>query len=143
MAAVILGYTALNNFTTETIPSDFSVPDPRTGEELSRDAIEGRGVELRLSAVMARLTGRPNLMTSNPDLWSQCMRLKTLREALGHLKAARAFASSSLAEQEPPNTVWAHLLGIQSYESEVVDVVQAAMDHYGTASETFGQSPAE
>ena len=33
MAAVILGYTALNNFTTETIPSDFSVPDPRTGEE--------------------------------------------------------------------------------------------------------------
>jgi hypothetical protein len=29
MAAVILGYTALEAFTTETLPVDFSIPDPR------------------------------------------------------------------------------------------------------------------
>jgi hypothetical protein len=85
---------------------------------------------LRLSAVMARLTGRPNLMTDNPRVWSQSLRLKTLREALGHLKTARAFAPSSATATGPPDTVWADLLSIQSYEKEVVEVVQAVMDHY-------------
>jgi hypothetical protein len=135
MAAIIVGYTALDNFTTEKLPDDFSVSDPKTGAPLSRESVERRGLELRLSAGMATLTGRPNLRSAEAELWARCMRLKRLREALGHLKAAQAFAPSSLdAATRPPNTVWADLLGIQSYEYEVVAVVQAAIDHYGTGA---------
>ena len=141
MAAVILGYTALETLTTETLPDDFSIPDPKTGKELSREAVEGRGLELRLSAVMARHTGRPNLMTDNPRLWSQCLRLKTLREALGHLKAARAFAPSSATATGPPDTVWADLLSVQSYEKDVIEVVQAVMDHYRVVAAPSSGTP--
>ncbi len=103
MAAVILGYTALDNFTTEGLPDDFSVLHPKTGALLSREDVEVRsGLELRLSAGMAKLTGRPNLMSSEPELWSKCLRLKALREALGHLRAARAWAPSSLNAVDTP-----------------------------------------
>ncbi len=132
MAAVILAFTALDNFTTETIPSDFSIAHPKTGRQLGRDAVEGTGLELRLSAVMATLTGRNNLMSAEPDLWAKCMRLKERREALGHLKASQAFTPASMdAPDEVPSTIWADLLSILSYEEEVVQVVQDAMDHYG------------
>jgi hypothetical protein len=86
MAAVTLGYTALENFTA--------------------------GLELRLSAVMAAVTSRPNLMSAQPELWSQCMRLKKRREALGHLTAAQAFRPSSMNADETPSTVWADLLSV-------------------------------
>lgn len=80
---------------------------------------------------MAALTGRPNLRSSEPDLWARCTRLIELRVALGHLKAAEALPDPS-APVKPPHSVWADLLGIQSYETEVVDVVRSVMRHYAT-----------
>lgn len=133
MAAVILGYTALDNFTIEFMPPDFTISNPKGGVDLSRADIEGRGLELRLSAVMAKLTGCENLMTAQPALWSKCVELKKRREALGHLKAAQAWSPSSLLGPDPA-TIWTALLSTASYEQEVVQVVSDVMDHYGAGS---------
>jgi hypothetical protein len=75
----------------------------------------GCRMELRLSAGMAALTGRPNLRTADPVLWASVMGLKGTREVVGHLKA-----SAVCVVHTATRMVSADLLAIVDYEAEVV-----------------------
>jgi hypothetical protein len=67
MAGVVLAHTALDNYANECIPVGFAYADDKT-RTLQRVELERRGVQLRLSRVLAAATGRPNLRNSDGGL---------------------------------------------------------------------------
>lgn len=126
VACIVLSYTAIENSTTETVPAEFQMRHPTKNRMLSREDYEERtGLELRLSAGMAAVTGRPNVRMADPRLWDSVMALKAMREAVGHLKASAVSVVHS-----DRRTIWADLLAIVDYEAEVVRVAEAVIDHY-------------
>lgn len=83
MAGVVLMHAALDAFASEEIPEDFVYVDER-GREQNRDELLGRGIELRLSRVLAASTGLDNIRTAKPDTWQRLEELKTLPDAVAH-----------------------------------------------------------
>ena len=129
IAAIVLAYTALENFTTERLPADIAVPHPKTKALLNRKQLEASGLDLRMSAAMSTLTGRPNLMAVDSALWDRYQEVKRRREAVGHLHADASYPTLPNPNDLPPS-LWGDLLSIRSYEQEVTDVVAAVFEHY-------------
>jgi hypothetical protein len=124
MASVILLHAALDSFANECLPAGFELQVK--GENLSRDQLEARGIELRLSKAASEALGKPNLMTSDPSTWAAVVELKGLRDDCSHVRSRNAYSTEADAD-----TIFSRLLAadIQRLES----TVEAVMSHYGDA----------
>lgn len=110
MAGVSLVYAALNNFANEHIPREFEME--LHGDLLDRDALIRRGIELRLSRVLAEATGEPNLKEHKTEIWQQILHLKDLRDAIEHADGGMEALKTGPDVQ---STIFAKLLNEEDY----------------------------
>jgi hypothetical protein len=123
MAGIVLAHTALDNYANECIPADFAYTDDGR-RTLQRVEVERRGIQLRLSRIVAAATGRPNLRESNSNLWDRVEELKALRDDISHARWEVGFSHES-----PELTIYARLIGdpnLLRHQETVAEV----MAHY-------------
>ncbi|TPW15632.1 MAG: hypothetical protein FD127_647 [Acidimicrobiaceae bacterium] len=124
MAGIVLAHCALDNLLNELLPRDF-VFSADDGKSWTRAEIEsGMGVERRLTQVAASATGRPNIRSESPTLFDKAMRLKGLRDDLGHAKQDRGYGGPHRYR-----TIFSDL-----FEVDFLDIgatVHKIGDHYG------------
>jgi hypothetical protein len=123
MAGIVLAHTALDNYANECIPADFAYTDDGR-RTLQRVEVERRGIQLRLSRIVAAATGRPNLRESNSNLWDRVEELKALRDDISHARWEVGFSHES-----PELTIYARLIGdpnLLRHQETVAEV----MSHY-------------
>lgn len=133
MAGILLVYGALSDFANEMIPSGFQME--HAGEMRSRDfLIQNTGLEMRLSRILQRATGLPNLKTENPENWNEICRLKKLREDIEHANGGvSAFAPGSDANED----IFTRLLNEEGFVS-FARLVRRIMDLYRTGERGAG-----
>jgi hypothetical protein len=124
MAAILLLYAALDAYANESLPEGFELDTDR--DHLTREQLEGRGIELRLSRAVSAALGKPNLRLVEPGIWASVVRLKQLRDDIAHVKARHSYSS-----REAAATIFARLLVDEI--SVISGVVEAVQGHYGKA----------
>ena len=93
MAAVVLTYTAIDNFANESIPEQFSIADA-AGTLVQRTQIESHwGLAKRLTLVLPAVTGKPSIETDKPITWSTLEVLKHLRDDIGHVHYEQGYTA--------------------------------------------------
>jgi hypothetical protein len=132
MAAVLLMHASLDSFANESLPEGFDLD--QGGETLSREELERRGLELRLSRAVSTALGKPNLRVANPPLWQAVMQLKELRDDIAHMKSADAYSN-----QDENETIFARLLVVNL--DELASAVEEVMVHYGDAPRSVEDQP--
>jgi hypothetical protein len=126
MAGVVLTHGALDNFANDHLPPDLQMTDEK-GVTHDRAALQRRGIEWRLSKVMAEATGRPNLKTFDTVLWQELLGLKGLRDEIHHVAAGSTMHTSATEEQ----SVYAQLLRADLLRLYAVAV--QVIEHYEPA----------
>lgn len=123
MAGILLVHAALDSFANELMPDGFVFD--HDGKTYTREELEQRGIELRLSRVAAAATGRPNMMSSDVLLWDRFVEMKTLRDDIAHLKASGAYSTRDLA-----GTIWQRLFDQDSFGA-LAETAEQVLTHYG------------
>jgi hypothetical protein len=85
MAAVVLAYTALDNFASEFMPADFSMPDVNDTPALRTQIEKSWGFRKRLTWMLPYITRKPNIETNKLDIWEKLTTLKELRDNIEHI----------------------------------------------------------
>lgn len=125
MAAVLLTYTALDNAANEAMPADFSMADAK-GNIVHRTQIEGRwGIFLRLTRALPAITGKPNIETARPDIWSTLETLKKLRDDLGHIHYDQSYTAPG---QDPREGLFSRLFAADL--RGLISAVEETLEHY-------------
>ena len=122
MAGIVLAHAALDNYASESIPSGFVLAEG--AQELDRAHLEQRGIELRLSRVLAAALDKPNLMNKRPELWQRVLDLKRLRDDIAHVKDPNTYSTT-----DPDATIFARLLREDLLAP--LETVKLVIDHYG------------
>jgi hypothetical protein len=122
IAGLLLLHHALFSFSIEALAPDFVYR--RDGEERDISALEGSGIELLLSRVLEQALSKPNLRTTDSDLWQRIMRIKRLRDDIAHPKSSEIYSGD-----DPGITVFGRLLTEDL--AELRGVFQRVLDHFG------------
>jgi len=123
MAGVILAHAALDNVLNELVPKGF-VHNSKDGE-WNRERIEkSMGLERKLTEIAPIATGCPNVRDANVELFDQAMRLKVLRDDIGHAKLDRGYGGPESRRTIFSDLFSADLLGLTR-------CVQEVGEHYG------------
>ena len=123
IAGVVLAHSALDNFASDAIPEHFAMNVDGRGP-LNRKQLQHRGIELRLSPVLAAALGRPNLRTADAKLWDDLMRLEALRDDIPHVRGSTLHTSATASD-----SVFARLLGEPDLRG-FTRCVSRAIEHY-------------
>jgi hypothetical protein len=125
MAAVVLTHTALDNFANESMPENFSMADA-AGTSVHRKQIEGYwGLPKRLTLVLPAITGKPDIETEKPGVWSTLEILKELRDDIGHVHYEQGYTAPG---QDPRESVFSRLFAADLLG--FITAVQETMEYY-------------
>jgi len=122
MAGIVLTHSALDGFASEQVPETFRY-ETDNGGHLSREEVLRRGIELRLTRVLAQASGSPNVRTSNPDLWLRVEELKGVRDRIAH-----GLGPQFISSEDPMENVFARLAARDF--GALLESVEEVIDHY-------------
>jgi hypothetical protein len=130
MASIVLMHAALDSFASEEIPEDFIYVDER-GREQGRDELLARGIELRLSRVLATATGKENIRTAKAGTWERLEELKILRDSVAHGLGPRFILAQAAADNIYSRLAAADL-------ADLLAAVEETMEHYNPSQPSDG-----
>jgi hypothetical protein len=126
MGAVLLLFTALDNYANESMPDGFEAPDD-AGKLIGRKQIETKwGLPRRLGKVLPTVSGKSSIETTDPDVWTALETLKDLRDSIGHTHSEETYNKFG---DDPNQGLFSRLMAADLLSLHFA--VETTMDYYG------------